>query len=85
MISTTNLSKSLAVFAGVLAVFVYLILADPVGIPEDRFPMSMLSALFSYAVSVEVLGVILVRSLLIFMGVFSLTSLVVALLQKNKA
>lgn len=85
MNSYSSVSKSLAVFTGVLAVFVYLILADSIGISADTFRISMLSALFNYALSVEAVVTILARSVLVFLGVFSVTWLATAILQKKKA
>jgi hypothetical protein len=75
-------TKPIAFFTGVLFVFIYMLLANPLGVPADAQPVSMLGSIFSYPLPVEAVMTILLRALLIFVGGFSLVWLALALMSR---
>jgi hypothetical protein len=68
-----------AFFSGTLLVFVYLLLAAPVGGPPDLLRASTLGALFRYGLDANAIATIAFRSLLVFLAGFNLTWLFLSL------
>jgi hypothetical protein len=69
----------IAFFIGTLLIFVYLLIAAPIGGPPDALGANMFSTLFRYGLNADTIATIALRSTLVFLLGFSITWLLLSL------